>query len=184
MILMERCCAGGGEYASSLIGSDTRSGRFQRSLADGTHAESTDRAASVRSGSRSQLLAACGTATPRSAQAPAAAATAAPTAPAATAAESRAAPSSRGPSPGCDIPCGFANADAARTFRRYWWPATGAITVVLGPDRVPRLEQVKDRLSLSDTAGYVEFLIQRLANASELALSGTSTSSPVPSVVR
>jgi hypothetical protein len=68
---------------------------------------------------------------------------------------------------GRDIPSSFANADAARAFRRNWWPATGAITVVVGPDRAPRLEQVKDRVSLSEAAGYFEFLIQQLANASE-----------------
>ena len=62
---------------------------------------------------------------------------------------------------------GFANADAARAFRRNLWPATGAIVVAVGPDRAPRLEQVGDRVSLSEAAGYFEFLIQQLANVSE-----------------
>jgi len=67
---------------------------------------------------------------------------------------------------GSDIPSGFANADAARAFRRNWWPATGAINVVVGPGRVPRLERVKNRVSLSEAAGYYEFLIQQIANMS------------------
>jgi len=66
-----------------------------------------------------------------------------------------------------DIPSGFASADAVRSFRRNWWPATGAITVVVGPDRAPRLEQVKERVSLSEAAGYFEFLVQQLANVGE-----------------
>jgi hypothetical protein len=73
-------------------------------------------------------------------------------------------PLTGGASNGRDIPSGFANADAARNFRRNWWPATGAITVVVGADRAPRVEQVKDRVSLSEAAGYFEFLIQQLAN--------------------
>src|SRR5579871_1031682 len=66
---------------------------------------------------------------------------------------------------GRDIPSGFANADAVRAFRRNWWPATGAIVIVVGADRAPRLEHVKERVSLSEAAGYLEFLIQQLANA-------------------
>lgn len=81
--------------------------------------------------------------------------------------ESAPPPASGGTSPGRDIPSGFANADAARAFRRNWWPATGAITVMVGPDRAPRLEHVKDRVSMSEAAGYFEFLIQQLANVDE-----------------
>jgi hypothetical protein len=76
-------------------------------------------------------------------------------------------PTGDGSARGRDIPSGFASADAARAFRRNWWPATGAIVVVVGADRVPRLEHVKDRVSMSEAAGYLEFLIQQLANVGE-----------------
>jgi len=63
-----------------------------------------------------------------------------------------------------DIPSGFPNADAARAFRRNWWPPTGALNVVVDSDRVPHVEQVKERVSMSESAGYFEFLIQTIAN--------------------
>ena len=60
---------------------------------------------------------------------------------------------------------GLANIDSARAFRRNWWPGTGAISVVVGPDRTPRLHYAKDRVSLSEAAGYFEFLVEQLAVA-------------------
>jgi hypothetical protein len=75
-------------------------------------------------------------------------------------------PPAGGASQARDIPSGFASADAARAFRRNWWPATGAITIVVGADRVPRVEMVKQRISLSEAAGYFEFLVQQLTSVS------------------
>ena len=60
---------------------------------------------------------------------------------------------------------GLARIDAARLARRNWWPGTGAISVVIGPDRRPQLRWAKDRVSLSEAAGYFEFLVQQLADA-------------------
>jgi hypothetical protein len=60
---------------------------------------------------------------------------------------------------------GLSRIDAARAARRNWWPGTGAISVVVGPDRTPRLHFAKDRVSLSEAAGYFEFLVEQLANA-------------------
>ena len=60
---------------------------------------------------------------------------------------------------------GLANLDAAWAFRRNWWPGTGAIAVVVGDDRRPRVEYAKQRVSLSEAAGYFEFLMQQLADA-------------------
>ena len=60
---------------------------------------------------------------------------------------------------------GLASLDAARAFRRNWWPGTGAISVVVGPDRRPQVQYAKDRVSLSEAAGYFEFLVQQLADA-------------------
>jgi hypothetical protein len=60
---------------------------------------------------------------------------------------------------------GLASLDAARAFRRNWWPGTGAISVVVGPDRKPQVQYAKDRVSLSEAAGYFEFLMQQLADA-------------------
>src|SRR5712691_428748 len=39
---------------------------------------------------------------------------------------------------------GLARIDAARMARRNWWPGTGAISVVVGPDREPRPHYAKD----------------------------------------
>ncbi|MBV9579840.1 MAG: hypothetical protein JO057_14720, partial [Chloroflexi bacterium] len=36
-------------------------------------------------------------------------------------------------------PNGVSSFDSARAIRRKWWPVTGAITVVLGPDRTPQV---------------------------------------------
>jgi hypothetical protein len=60
---------------------------------------------------------------------------------------------------------GLARLDAARAFRRNWWPGTGAISVVVGPDRRPHVHYAKQRVSLSEAAGYFEFLMQQLADA-------------------
>lgn len=60
---------------------------------------------------------------------------------------------------------GLARIDAARAARRNWWPGTGAISVVVGADRQPRLQYAKERVSLSEAAGYFEFLVQQLADA-------------------
>jgi hypothetical protein len=60
---------------------------------------------------------------------------------------------------------GLARFDSAREARRNWWPGTGTISVVVDPDGTPRLQFAKDRVSLSEAAGYFEFLVQQLANA-------------------
>jgi len=60
---------------------------------------------------------------------------------------------------------GLARIDAARAARRNWWPGTGAIGIAVGPDRKPRIEMIKERVSLSEAAGYFEFLLQQLADA-------------------
>ena len=54
---------------------------------------------------------------------------------------------------------------SARRFRQQWWPATGSISVVVGPDRQPRVQYAKERVSLSEAAGYFEFLVEQLAAA-------------------
>jgi len=60
---------------------------------------------------------------------------------------------------------GLARIDAARAARRNWWPGTGAIAIAVGHDRDPRIEMIKERVSLSEAAGYFEFLLQQLADA-------------------
>jgi hypothetical protein len=60
---------------------------------------------------------------------------------------------------------GLARLDAARAARRNWWPGTGAISVAVGPNREPVIRYAKDRVSLSEAAGYFEFLVQQLADA-------------------
>jgi hypothetical protein len=60
---------------------------------------------------------------------------------------------------------GLASFDRAREARRNWWPGTGTISVVVDPDGKPRLHYAKERVSLSEAAGYFEFLVQQLANA-------------------
>jgi hypothetical protein len=62
---------------------------------------------------------------------------------------------------------GLARIDAARAARRNWWPGTGAIAIAVGPDRKPQIEFSKDRVSLSEAAGYFEFLLQQLADAQQ-----------------
>jgi hypothetical protein len=63
----------------------------------------------------------------------------------------------------------LARLDAARRFRQQWWPATGSISVVVGPDRQPRVQYAKERVSLSEAAGYFEFLVEQLAAAQRQA---------------
>jgi len=41
---------------------------------------------------------------------------------------------------------GLARIDTARAFRRNWWPGTGAISVLVGPDRKARLHYAKQAL--------------------------------------
>jgi hypothetical protein len=60
---------------------------------------------------------------------------------------------------------GLSRIDAARAARRNWWPGTGAISVVVDPDRTPRIQYAKQRVSLAEAAGYFEFLVEQLANA-------------------
>jgi hypothetical protein len=57
----------------------------------------------------------------------------------------------------------LARLDSARRFRQQWWPGTGSISVVVGPDRRPRVQYAKERISLSEAAGYFEFLMEQLA---------------------
>lgn len=59
----------------------------------------------------------------------------------------------------------LARLDSARAFRRTWWPGTGAISVIVGPDRTPRLKYAKERVSMAEATGYFEFLLEVLANA-------------------
>jgi hypothetical protein len=66
-------------------------------------------------------------------------------------------------------PRGLAGFDSARAFRRKWWPVTGAINVVVGPDRTPQLKYVKERVSLSEATGYFEFLLEQVADTERTA---------------
>jgi hypothetical protein len=70
-----------------------------------------------------------------------------------------------------DDNAGLARLDSARAFRRTWWPGTGAISVVVGPDRVPSLQYAKDRISLAEATGYFEFLLEQLAHVQRSAAS-------------
>jgi hypothetical protein len=59
---------------------------------------------------------------------------------------------------------GLQNQEAMRRWRANWWPGTGAISIIVGEDG-PKAVWAKDRVSLSETLAYFEFLVQQLANA-------------------
>jgi hypothetical protein len=54
--------------------------------------------------------------------------------------------------------------EAMRKWRANWWPGTGTISVVV-KENGPQAIWAKDRVSLSETLAYFEFLVQQLANA-------------------
>ena len=60
---------------------------------------------------------------------------------------------------------GLRRQEAMRKWRANWWPGTGTISVLVGEDRQPRAVWAKDRVSLSETLAYFEFLVQQVANA-------------------
>jgi hypothetical protein len=55
--------------------------------------------------------------------------------------------------------------EAMRKWRSNWWPGTGTISVVVQDDGAPKAVWAKDRVSLSESLAYFEFLVQQLANA-------------------
>ena len=59
---------------------------------------------------------------------------------------------------------GLANQEAMRKWRANWWPGTGTISVVV-KENGPQAVWAKDRVSLSETLAYFEFLVQQVANA-------------------
>ena len=59
---------------------------------------------------------------------------------------------------------GLKRQEAMRKWRANWWPGTGTISVVVGGDG-PKAVWAKDRVSLSETLAYFEFLVQQVANA-------------------
>lgn len=59
----------------------------------------------------------------------------------------------------------LARLDSARAFRRTCWPGTGAISVIVGPDRTPRLNYAKERISMAEPTGYFECLLEVVTNA-------------------
>jgi len=60
---------------------------------------------------------------------------------------------------------GLSRQEAMRKWRSNWWPGTGTISVVVQDDGAPKAMWAKDRVSLSETLSYFEFLVQQLANA-------------------
>jgi hypothetical protein len=58
---------------------------------------------------------------------------------------------------------GLANQEAMRRWRANWWPGTGTISVVVKEDG-PQAVWAKDRVSLSETLAYFEFVIQQMSN--------------------
>jgi hypothetical protein len=60
---------------------------------------------------------------------------------------------------------GLSQQEAMRKWRSNWWPGTGTISVVVQDDGAPKAVWAKDRVSLSETLAYFEFLVQQLANA-------------------
>jgi hypothetical protein len=60
---------------------------------------------------------------------------------------------------------GLSRQEAMRKWRANWWPGTGTISVVIQDDGAPKAVWAKDRVSLSETLTYFEFLVQQLANA-------------------
>jgi hypothetical protein len=59
---------------------------------------------------------------------------------------------------------GLKQQEAMRKWRANWWPGTGTISVQMTPDG-PKASWAKDRVSLSESLAYFEFLVQQLANA-------------------
>jgi hypothetical protein len=59
---------------------------------------------------------------------------------------------------------GLSKQEAMRKWRANWWPGTGTISVVV-KEEGPQAVWAKDRVSLSETLSYFEFLVQQLANA-------------------
>lgn len=59
---------------------------------------------------------------------------------------------------------GLANQEAMRKWRANWWPGTGTISVVVR-EGAPQAVWAKDRVSLSETLAYFEFLVQQVANS-------------------
>jgi len=59
---------------------------------------------------------------------------------------------------------GLQSQEAMRKWRANWWPGTGTISVQMTPDG-PKAVWAKDRVSLSETLAYFEFLVQQVANA-------------------
>ena len=59
---------------------------------------------------------------------------------------------------------GLAHQEAMRKWRANWWPGTGTISVVV-KENGPQAVWAKDRVSLSETLAYFEFLVQQVANA-------------------
>jgi hypothetical protein len=59
---------------------------------------------------------------------------------------------------------GLKRQEAMRKWRASWWPGTGTISVQMTPDG-PKAVWAKDRVSLSETLAYFEFLVQQVANA-------------------
>ena len=60
---------------------------------------------------------------------------------------------------------GLSQQEAMRKWRSNWWPGTGTISVVVQEDGAPKAVWAKDRVSLSESLAYFEFLVQQLANA-------------------
>jgi len=60
---------------------------------------------------------------------------------------------------------GLKRQEAMRKWRANWWPGTGTISVVVKGDSPPQAVWAKDRVSLSETLAYFEFLVQQVANA-------------------
>ena len=59
---------------------------------------------------------------------------------------------------------GLSQQEAMRKWRANWWPGTGTISVQMTPEG-PKANWAKDRVSLSESLAYFEFLVQQLANA-------------------
>jgi hypothetical protein len=60
---------------------------------------------------------------------------------------------------------GLKQQEAMRKWRANWWPGTGTISVAVQMDGAPKAIWAKDRVSLSESLAYFEFLVQQLANA-------------------
>ena len=60
---------------------------------------------------------------------------------------------------------GLKQQEAMRKWRANWWPGTGTISVAVQADGAPKAVWAKDRVSLSESLAYFEFLVQQVANA-------------------